>query len=70
MMIPTRPLVELREYREGQTPRLSQQGLAEKLGVTSAAVSRWESGARFPERRYLPKISKLTGVSLMELLSD
>jgi len=44
--------------REG----LSQAGLAEKLGVASASVSRYITRARRIERRLRPKFSEITGI--------
>lgn len=42
---------------------LTQTQLAEELGVTRQAVSRWESDLAFPETENLLKMSKLFGVS-------
>jgi transcriptional regulator with XRE-family HTH domain len=61
-----RPLKELRQFREENN--LSQQLLAESLGVTPAAVSRWETGERRPDRSYIPHLASMTGIDLMTLL--
>ena len=47
---------------------LTQTQLAEELGVTRQAVSRWESDLAFPETDNLLKMSKLFGVSTDWLL--
>ena len=46
----------------------SQEELAEKLGVSRQAVSKWESGAAIPEVEKLIELSRIFGVSLNELL--
>ena len=48
----------------------SQAELAEKLGVTSQAVSKWECGAALPDVDLLLELSHLYGVSINELLED
>lgn len=48
---------------------MSQEELAEKLGVSRQAVSKWESGATMPELAKLIEIAKLYRVSLDALLS-
>lgn len=47
---------------------LSQENLAEKLGVSRQAISKWESGAATPEIDRLIELSRLFGVTLEELL--
>jgi transcriptional regulator with XRE-family HTH domain len=63
-----RPLTKLRNYRENQTPRISQRELAAALGVTRVTVARWEMGVRRPDRELVPEIAKLTGIPAAELL--
>jgi transcriptional regulator with XRE-family HTH domain len=63
-----RPLIELREYRENQNPRISQREMAEVLGVTRVTVARWEMGLRRPDREFIPELSRITGRSPAELL--
>ena len=46
-----------------RTLSLTQQEVAEKLGVTSASISSWESGARRPDFEMLDNLSKLYDVS-------
>ena len=48
---------------------LTQEELAEKLYVSRAAISKWESGRGYPNIESLKLISKFFSVSLDELLS-
>ena len=49
---------------------LSQAELAEKLGVSAQAVSKWETAAALPDVELLLELSKLYGVSVNELLES
>lgn len=55
-------------YRKQQM--WSQAELAEKLGVTSQAVSKWETGAALPDIDLLLELSHLYGISVNDLLED
>lgn len=46
---------------------LTQERLAQALGVTAQAVSRWESGQGCPDVALLPELSAVFGVSIDEL---
>ena len=48
----------------------SQEGLAERLGVSRQAVSRWESGTALPDAGNLRQISRLFEVSADYLLDE
>lgn len=48
---------------------MTQIELAEKLGVTNKAVSKWETGEAMPETGQLLPIAEIFGVSADELLS-
>lgn len=50
--------------------RLTQEELADRLGVSRQAVSKWESGAAQPETDKLARLSGLLGVSCDYLLCD
>ena len=49
---------------------LSQEQLADRLGVTRQSVSKWESGAAFPELVKLITLSEMFGVSVDYLVKD
>ena len=48
---------------------LSQEELAERLGVTRQAVSKWERDGAYPEMEKLAKMSQLFGVTVEALLN-
>ena len=48
---------------------LTQEGLAERLGITSQAVSKWETDASCPDIGLLPKLCKELGITSDELLT-
>ena len=52
-------------YRKDQG--LTQEGLAQQLGVTNQAVSKWESDQCCPDIMLLPAMADVFGVSLDEL---
>lgn len=47
--------------------RRTQEALAEVLGVTAQAVSRWEAGGSYPDMNLIPSIANYFGVSIDEL---
>lgn len=49
---------------------LSQETLAEKLGVTSQAVSKWECMQSIPDIEAMVEICRLMGISLDKLVLD
>lgn len=56
-------------YELRRASGMSQEELAEKLGVSRQAVSKWESGATQPELPKLIELSKIYQVSVDALLS-
>jgi len=48
--------------------RYTQGELAELIGVTDKAISRWETGEGFPEITLLPRLAEILGVSTDEIL--
>lgn len=48
---------------------LTQKDLADKLGVTYQAVSKWENGINMPDTTLIKKISDDFGISLNEMLN-
>ncbi|MBO5671317.1 MAG: helix-turn-helix transcriptional regulator, partial [Clostridia bacterium] len=53
---------ELRR-RDGRT----QEALAEAIGVTSQAVSRWEANGGYPDMEMIPSIANYFGITIDEL---
>lgn len=49
---------------------LSQEKLAEKLGVSRQAITKWESGAGIPDIENIMAISALFDISIDDLLSN
>lgn len=47
---------------------ITQLELAEKLGVTDRAVSKWETGGGYPDIALLPQIADIFNVSIDYLL--
>ena len=54
----------LREERN-----MTQQQLAEKMIVSAKAVSKWETGRGYPDISLIEPLSKVLGVSVIELFS-
>ncbi len=54
----------LREAKE-----LTQNQLAEQIGVSSKAVSKWETSKGLPDISLIEPLAKVLGVSVMELMS-
>ena len=48
---------------------LTQMQLAEKLGVTDKAVSKWERGVAMPDTSIMLELCDILGISVNELLS-
>lgn len=57
----------LRELRQARG--LTQKALADRLGVTAKAVSKWETGKGFPDVTLLGSVAESLGVSEKILLS-
>ena len=49
--------------------KLTQQQLAEKLGVSDRAISNWENGKNMPDISLFPIISKELDVTVNDLMS-
>ena len=58
--------VQLRKAR--YAAKLTQENLADELGVSKSQVSAWETGKEWPSIKHLPKLRALLGVSLDSLL--
>lgn len=49
---------------------LSQQDLAQALGVDQSTVCLWETGKTKPRAKLLPKVARLLDCTIDELLAD
>lgn len=59
---------KIAQYRKEKG--MTQEEMAEKLGVSSQAVSKWENDISCPDILLLAPLAKLLGVTVDELLSD
>ena len=57
----------IRKYRKEKN--MTQEEMANRLGVSAPAVNKWERGVSMPDISLLAPIARLLGVSLEELLS-
>ena len=48
--------------------RMTQLELAEKMGVTDKAVSKWERDLSYPDVNSLPRLAEIFGMSVDELM--
>ena len=55
----------IKYYRERQ--KVDQKVIAEKIGVTSNAISNWENGRTRPDFSVVPKLCEALGITLYEL---
>lgn len=60
--------MKIKELRESR--RLTQSDLATSLNVGRTTVAMWEAGGSLPRAELLPKIAKLFGCTVDELLKD
>ena len=54
------------EYRKKKN--LTQKELAEKLGITDKAISKWERGIAMPDSSIMLELCDILGISVNELL--
>ena len=57
----------IRQLRESRN--LTQAELAEKIGVSSKTVSKWETGKGLPDISLLQPLAQALGISLIELMN-
>ena len=57
----------IRKYRKSKN--MTQEEMAERLGVTAPAVNKWERGNSLPDITLLAPIARLLGISLYTLLT-
>ncbi len=56
----------IRKYRKQKD--MTQEQLADRLGVSYQSVSRWENGATYPDLELLPSITEMFGITVDELM--
>ena len=56
-------------YQLRKEKNMTQLQLAEKLGISDKAVSKWERGLGSPDLSIMPKLSEILGVDLEKLLT-
>lgn len=49
---------------------MTQEQLAEKLGISPQSVSKWENNVSMPDIGLLPSIAEVFDISLMQLAED
>ena len=57
----------IRRLRENK--RMTQQQLAEEIGVSDKAISKWETGRGYPDISLIEPLAGALGVSIIELFS-
>ena len=56
----------IREYRRKND--MTQEELADRLGVSYQSVSRWENGLTYPDIEFLPAIAEMLSCSVDQLM--
>ena len=59
--------INIRKYRK--LKGMTQQELADKLGVTDRAISHWENGRRLPDYSLLKELCDTLSISINELFA-
>ncbi|WP_294464236.1 helix-turn-helix transcriptional regulator [uncultured Anaerofustis sp.] len=54
--------------RKRREKKLTQEDVANYMGVSKASVSKWETGGSYPDIEFLPKLATFYNISLDELL--
>ena len=57
----------IRQLREGR--KLTQAELAERIGISSKTVSKWETGKGLPDISLLQPLAQALGISVIELMN-
>lgn len=58
----------VKDYRKNK--KISQEQLANMMGITRQSVSKWELGQAYPDTEKLIELSKLIGITVDELLKS
>ncbi|AYQ34381.1 helix-turn-helix domain-containing protein [Runella sp. SP2] len=59
---------KLCQYRAAS--KLTQQAVADQLGIKTNIYGSWEAGHTYPSARYLPELAVIFGVNINELFPD
>lgn len=57
-------------YNLRKTQKISQEKLAEKIGVSRQSVSKWENGTAYPEMNRIFELCKIFHCKLKDLVND
>lgn len=57
-------------YNLRKTQKISQEKLAEKIGVSRQSVSKWENGTAYPEMNRIFELCKIFHCKLNDLVND
>ena len=57
----------IRQLREGR--KLTQAELAERIGISSKTISKWETGKGLPDISLLQPLAQALGISVIELMN-
>ncbi len=66
----TKSILSMNIYKYRKLKGLTQMQLADFLGVSNQAVSKWEQGISAPDISLLPELSKILGVSINTLFGE
>jgi transcriptional regulator with XRE-family HTH domain len=66
----TRPFRQLHIQKRREALEMTQEELAEIMGVDAMSVSRWERGQRFPRGRRLPQLAKALRCTINDLYRE
>lgn len=63
--------IKIGEYiaKKRKLRKLTQEELAEKLGITDRAISKWENGVCMPDASNIPMLCNILGISINDLFS-
>lgn len=59
---------KLCQYRA--VSKLTQQAVAEQLGIKTNTYGSWEAGHTYPSARYLPELAAIFGIKIDQLFPD
>ena len=48
---------------------MTQEALAEMIGVSAQTISKWETGGGYPDVTFFPELAKIFGVSIDYLMT-